>query len=79
MLLQRQQPRADHGLCNKCWRDGNGDGNTDGRDIPGFVEALLNWDGTYTTPYCAYDMTGDDAYVDASDISLFVDMVLFTP
>ncbi|MEK6644939.1 MAG: immunoglobulin domain-containing protein, partial [Planctomycetota bacterium] len=59
--------------------DGNGDGNVDGRDIAGFVDAILQWEGTYTLAYCAYDMTADDGYVDASDLPLFINAVLTGP
>ena len=59
--------------------DGNGDGFVNGRDVPGFVEAILQWDGLYTLPYCAYDMTADDGYVDESALPLFITAVLAGP
>ncbi|MBI5762095.1 MAG: immunoglobulin domain-containing protein [Planctomycetes bacterium] len=59
--------------------DGNGDGLVDGRDVAGFVEAILQWDGLYSLAYCAYDMTADDGYVDESDMPLFINAVLAGP
>lgn len=59
--------------------DGNGDGMVDGRDVAGFVEAILQWDGLYSLAYCAYDMTADDGYVDESDMPLFINAVLAGP
>lgn len=56
--------------------DGNLDATANGLDIPGFLDALLNWDFvTFSAPYCAYDMNAD-AYVDNSDIPGVVAIIL---
>jgi hypothetical protein len=55
--------------------DGNLDTHSNGLDISGFIAALLEWDGYYTAPYCAYDMNGD-IYVDISDVGPFVNVLL---
>lgn len=56
--------------------DGNLDTTANGLDIPGLLDALLNWDFvTFSAPYCAYDMNAD-AYVDNSDIPGVVAVIL---
>jgi hypothetical protein len=54
--------------------DGNGDGRRDGRDIQGFLDAVLAG-GAPSAAYCVYDMNSNGV-VDLADLNAFVNVLL---